>query len=63
MNYDSGIDAVWSVFSIICGVINGGLMYQLYVTTVDVLGKVRILPDDYESPSEMTEEDTSTDES
>ena len=51
----SGIDAVWAVFAIICGVINGGFMYQGYMGSVEVLGKVRIMPDDYESPAEMTE--------
>ena len=36
------------------GVISGGFMYQSYVTSVEVLGKVRIIPDEYEAPPEMT---------
>ena len=56
LNYKSGIDGVWAVFAIIWGVINGGFMYQGFIAAVELLGKVRILPDDYESPSEMTNE-------
>ena len=39
------------------GVISGGFMYQSYVTSVEVLGKVRIIPDEYEEPPEMSAEE------
>ena len=50
---DTGNDAVWMVISIILCAINGGLMFHSYITTVEVLGKVRIIPDDYVSSSEI----------